>query len=368
MNWMDTAKSWLKLPSNASYVEMSLRLSEKLKTLPPAIRDQITNDARTPLAQATLDRINAEMLTDPSVIIALQYVREHPQPTMIDGKPRMSIDTVEAVIAEKVDWAFRMIRPDRHFFTDHLAGRTDGNEKIDFMDSIGRQLAAPFLMRAIPYVWNNQMYALVISGELPRHTVSAQIPFNAVWFTFEDGVPIKIKYPEMPPSSENKADGMLGIQLADRIRILVLGANDLSCTPFCLTEDIIQGSIYPDDIHPYGRQTAHYFLSCLSFINSPYIVIDSRQMIRQARRRLGIKGEVPEPQKARFITLRTPLYKRDYQESHTDIDWKFRWLVRGHHRAQWCPSTRDHKLMWIAPYVKGPPDMPMKTTAYKVVR
>jgi hypothetical protein len=45
-----------------------------------------------------------------------------------------------------------------------------------------------------------------------------------------------------------------------------------------------------------------------------------------------------------------------------------RWLVRGHHRAQWYPSLKAHKVVWIAPYIKGPADAPLKMPVYVVKR
>lgn len=43
------------------------------------------------------------------------------------------------------------------------------------------------------------------------------------------------------------------------------------------------------------------------------------------------------------------------------IDWQCQWLVRGHWRQQFYRSAGRHVPRWIAPYVKGPHDKPMKT-------
>jgi len=43
------------------------------------------------------------------------------------------------------------------------------------------------------------------------------------------------------------------------------------------------------------------------------------------------------------------------------IDWQCQWLVRGHWRQQFYPRAGRHVPRWIAPYVKGPEDKPMKT-------
>ena len=45
-------------------------------------------------------------------------------------------------------------------------------------------------------------------------------------------------------------------------------------------------------------------------------------------------------------------------------------LVRGHWRNQWYPSLREHRQIWIAPYVKGPEGAEFKPTvrAWEFVR
>lgn len=69
------------------------------------------------------------------------------------------------------------------------------------------------------------------------------------------------------------------------------------------------------------------------------------------------------------------LRRREYQqrdESHdTPVEWSCQWLVRGHWRQQFFPSTGEHRPLWISPHIKGPNDKPLKAptiTAYEVVR
>jgi hypothetical protein len=47
-----------------------------------------------------------------------------------------------------------------------------------------------------------------------------------------------------------------------------------------------------------------------------------------------------------------------------------RFVVRGHWRNQWYATLQDHRQVWIAPYVKGPEDAPLKLTerAWEFVR
>jgi hypothetical protein len=53
------------------------------------------------------------------------------------------------------------------------------------------------------------------------------------------------------------------------------------------------------------------------------------------------------------------------------IQWQCQWLVRGHWRRQFYPRAGRHVPRWIAPYVKGPDDKPMKApkpTVFAVTR
>lgn len=47
-------------------------------------------------------------------------------------------------------------------------------------------------------------------------------------------------------------------------------------------------------------------------------------------------------------------------ERQAAIEWQCQWLVRGHWRQQFHPKAGRHVPRWIAPYVKGPHDKPMK--------
>jgi hypothetical protein len=40
--------------------------------------------------------------------------------------------------------------------------------------------------------------------------------------------------------------------------------------------------------------------------------------------------------------------------------WQYQWIVSGHWRRQYYPSSKAHKPRYIAPYVKGPADKPLK--------
>lgn len=57
------------------------------------------------------------------------------------------------------------------------------------------------------------------------------------------------------------------------------------------------------------------------------------------------------------------LRKRAPSESHGEQggapEWSHRWIVRGHWRQQFYPTTNTHRPVFIEPYVKGPEGKPL---------
>lgn len=84
---------------------------------------------------------------------------------------------------------------------------------------------------------------------------------------------------------------------------------------------------------------------------------------RQATRRLLAASGRKRIPDVRVVQLRPRGVARDDGDEKTDghrVPWSHRWLVRGHWRRQWYPSRREHRPLWIAPYVKGPGDKPLR--------
>lgn len=55
---------------------------------------------------------------------------------------------------------------------------------------------------------------------------------------------------------------------------------------------------------------------------------------------------------------------------HEDAHYSHRFIVRGHWRNQWYSSLDTHRQIWIAPFLKGPDDLPLlsKGRAFRLVR
>lgn len=82
---------------------------------------------------------------------------------------------------------------------------------------------------------------------------------------------------------------------------------------------------------------------------------------RAARRRAERIGHSPH---VRVIQL--PRHQ-SASDGSSDVEWQHRWIVSGHWRQQpWGPERKRVRPVWIAPYVKGPEDKPLKDQAHRL--
>lgn len=71
---------------------------------------------------------------------------------------------------------------------------------------------------------------------------------------------------------------------------------------------------------------------------------------------IGRKGG-PEAD-VRLVSLR-PKRPRPHGESDT-VTWSHRWVVQMHKRRQWYPASKEHRVIFVGPYLKGPEGKPLK--------
>jgi hypothetical protein len=113
-------------------------------------------------------------------------------------------------------------------------------------------------------------------------------------------------------------------------------------------------------------------LKLLAFLNSPYVDKTKHGIPRHIRRRaarqnLQAQKHSCDSDCVTVVELRQPAFKK-FDGPGNGVVFKHRWWVRGHIRAQWIPSRKAHKLIYIAPYLKGPEDAPMIQRVYHVVQ
>ena len=218
---------------------------------------------------------------------------------------------------------------------------------------------------AAPYLWNADLFLTASSIRLPEHTVGRHFPQPLMWFTFDRKLQ---SFPglDAPQDAGLECAGVLIAAGSTQAGAwFIRGSMDKETDIY--GRKLHFGCRYPNDVNPAWRS----LLAAISFMTSPCVQETKRSLMRNERRRLGY-GRVddePESRIARYLDLRRPqISKVDADEQQRDVEWKCRWLVQCHQRAQWYPSTQSHKIIWIAPYIKGPEGVPLKTNAYRVVR
>lgn len=122
-----------------------------------------------------------------------------------------------------------------------------------------------------------------------------------------------------------------------------------------------------------ARQSAMHHMAFMqafwAFVQQKVVVAEDHVHAREVRKRLA--KDSYRLGNLKMVHLRsiargsvTP------SDSPHHVDWKKRWVVRGHWRQQWYKSLQNHRQIWVWPYVKGPENMPLyeRKTVYTVAR
>lgn len=105
---------------------------------------------------------------------------------------------------------------------------------------------------------------------------------------------------------------------------------------------------------------ARLFAASCSFLEQKILVTSSGRVRRETRKRAASEKIESSPL-VRVVHLRR-VERAGGAPSGTGepVEWSCRWLVSGHWRQQWHPSTESHAPTWIAPYSKGPEGKPFR--------
>lgn len=123
-----------------------------------------------------------------------------------------------------------------------------------------------------------------------------------------------------------------------------------------------------DDDPDRLAQAMKYACASILFMNQKVFHHSDERPSRAVRHR--ISKWRPEPI-VKVIQLRRHQQHTNTNADHEPVEHDFQWMVTGHWRNQWYPSTGTHQTIWIAPYIKGPDDKPLKEPrgrVYAVVR
>lgn len=112
-------------------------------------------------------------------------------------------------------------------------------------------------------------------------------------------------------------------------------------------------------------------LKFLRFAASPYLIVQHHNVARHIRRR--VESSFPRVSEGvGIILLRRAVSVTEATKPSNEagsVEWSCQWWVSGHWTHQPCGAQRqDRRLTWIPPYIKGPPDKPLKEAVRLMVR
>lgn len=213
--------------------------------------------------------------------------------------------------------------------------------------------------RAMPYLWLSDVRRSALAQSVPRHTFVPEVVESSMWWTYDVDLAVR---PDVD------GIGTLVVRHSEAVEVIDLARRNRRTVIYAVSH-LRRGFVYPDDCgSEAGERHVGGFLALLSFLNSPYIPKKRAPIESRLRRSFGRAKEHQDNDKlVHFIDLRAA-ESESTDEATAGAEYRHRWIVRGHHRAQWYPSLQGHKLIWIAPYVKGPEGAPMLIPAYRVAR
>lgn len=303
----------------------------------------------------------AEMLRDP---LAQRFLLR----AQATGENK--IHTADDVLGERISRLAALILTE-HERPGHVILRKAKTTPVETL-----KLLANVGLAATPYLWTEEVRAGLAGLEIPRHVLSPRVlPQPASWHTFETGIGLGGTLEWNGRNfAGSTADAVLVIDRGTGMEVLQFGAMEDTETgeavPAVLGGTLRYGAVYPDDFEGDWRNLATGVLMMFAFLASPFIPKQQMRASRAARREAKRNGFPERPEDlVTFIVLRRPEKRRHpSDESPNQTEWKHRWLVSGHLRAQWYPSEQAHRLIWIAPYLKGPEDAPMLQHAFRVAQ
>ena len=226
------------------------------------------------------------------------------------------------------------------------------------------------ITQAQVYLWAEEARKLAWDMPIPRHTIAKnQLPYPIMFFSFETALPLVGEL-------DAETNWFLIAHTPTGINVFIDYSEPGESSEYGSSAEIHVGHIPYDVIYPTAFMedqvgAVSQVLGMLAFINSPFVDTTPQRLPRAIRRELE---RTSHPQSEGLDTAVVTLRRRQHgnpdggEAEGEDREWSSRWWVSGHIRAQWYPSLKAHKLIWIAPYIKGPEDKPVRPKTYMVTR
>ena len=243
------------------------------------------------------------------------------------------------------------------------------------------------MLMAQPYLWRDDMRMAAVKSKLPDHVFGQEsVPYPIMYWGFESGTSWQLPanslraeqghewIDDLGPDDKVIGDGVLLMHQENGMAFCQIGSisgPDKQAEKMLMLLDhflLPYGWRYPSDWPEYAQESVRSSLAMLSFLNSPFIDKTPTRPNRAARRAAEKVGQETTNDSVIVVQLRQPRHETPRNSNGQEAEWKHQWIVRGHHRAQWYPSIQQHKVIWIAPHVKGPEGLPLLEKVYDVVR
>ena len=268
----------------------------------------------------------------------------------------------------------------------HEIGR-DGFEADDQTKNFHRENREHF-EKAVPFIWTDQMWTIGLNAaetmpDSRQRGPSLEMPFDDMLWAWK--APVTLWSLGIVPSKDDLPEGQTLEEAAKEMECFwmliyrtgptvgkgVLYGRAKAKQPPPGAEDSELVWMKSADFDLVNEDGAVY-RGLFAFLDSPWITYDYQggNENRAERKRMDRAREALPPAmiEPRFVMLRRALIKKGQNDQGADVAWTHQWMVSGHWRDQWLPSSVSHRMTWIAPYIKGPPDLPLRTPVRLVAR
>lgn len=221
-------------------------------------------------------------------------------------------------------------------------------------------------LAAQPYLWTSRIEELVRSSpDVPPLVIEREMmAFPVMFFSFE-----VCHFSDDFPG----ADYMNWLLMMDRgDEIFIMSDVGYKEEVRVVCGSIKVGSKWPEDFKdPRERLAVGFILKYFGFINSPCTTTETHRVPRSFRReaqRNYPKNSPPLDPTIRVVVLRREHARSIESYESEGVDRKHHWWVSGHYRNQYYPAHKSHKVIWIAPHIKGDLSMPLLQKVYSCER
>ncbi len=122
-----------------------------------------------------------------------------------------------------------------------------------------------------------------------------------------------------------------------------------------------------DHFNDWAMKISKCFASSMALMSQHIVTTDQVALDRTSRKRLAREGWTHEPI-VRVVKLRRTATGGKTTDSNDEKAYELtcQFVVRGHWRNQFYPSTDERRPIFVLPYIKGPEGAPLRASADRV--